>query len=590
MNTPYARSGIHIKPSNEGKFTSYADSHDETVQQAAARVLRNKEDYPAYLVRRANFARNAASWQHGRYGIEADDILKARNGTQAGYPPPLEWMNTIYPMQEFDVPYDKSAGGEEQIPYYPSTPLTTMQAQPLQQPSFNNVYAPTGWNPAIPFSPTAYRQAQQQNETIPKPVPVYDNVPHVMQVNEPEITVQQEADIQPDYGNAQSYFNLVKFNDATVLLRNMVQGPPPAIQSPLTHLPRVKYDRTIFDTQAQQQKEAGLRGMYEARQQLGQASDIQNLMLGYNAQQQQALAGLGNAEREMNMNEALQNTQIAGQEQQLQDQQNLQEALTNYQIQSAAQAAKDRAVEHQLSNINRDVQIETQYGITKAAMDEQAARDKAYRQAQEQIGITGMQMKLENTYKQSPDYQSGLLDAKRQYIEQTGKDIMTQLRADPELSGIIGDADTFTPSQMLEAKQIGATINQYKSNIESLNTTRGQYAKDIDTHTASIASLEQQLSEATTDDDRARIQSDIARTHSLLSSTKSNLSLADSTIASRTRELTEQQNREKWLGKGVSLFNTMYDRSGVADKYDIGYRNKSKAFDLVERLNSLLSR
>lgn len=54
---------IRIKPANKGKFTAYANAHDETVQQAAARVMANHGE-PASLRREANFARNAAKWKH----------------------------------------------------------------------------------------------------------------------------------------------------------------------------------------------------------------------------------------------------------------------------------------------------------------------------------------------------------------------------------------------------------------------------------------------------------------------------------------------------------------------------------------------
>lgn len=55
--------GIHIKPQNKGKFTAYAKSKGESVQEAARSVLANPAASPT-LKKRANFARNAAKFNH----------------------------------------------------------------------------------------------------------------------------------------------------------------------------------------------------------------------------------------------------------------------------------------------------------------------------------------------------------------------------------------------------------------------------------------------------------------------------------------------------------------------------------------------
>lgn len=54
----YEDGGIHIKPENRGKFTSWAKSHGMGVQEAASHVMANKEDYSSTVVKRANFAKN----------------------------------------------------------------------------------------------------------------------------------------------------------------------------------------------------------------------------------------------------------------------------------------------------------------------------------------------------------------------------------------------------------------------------------------------------------------------------------------------------------------------------------------------------
>lgn len=78
--------GIHIKKANEGKFTAQANRAGMGVQEYASHVLANKEDYPAFTVKRANFARNAAKWHAfgGELGTNGTDwtngLLYVDNG------------------------------------------------------------------------------------------------------------------------------------------------------------------------------------------------------------------------------------------------------------------------------------------------------------------------------------------------------------------------------------------------------------------------------------------------------------------------------------------------------------------------------
>ena len=72
--------GIHINPSNKGKFTAWANAHNMGVQEAASHVMANKEDYSPTIVKRANFAKNAAGW-HAQGGE-----LAFLRDTEAGAP------------------------------------------------------------------------------------------------------------------------------------------------------------------------------------------------------------------------------------------------------------------------------------------------------------------------------------------------------------------------------------------------------------------------------------------------------------------------------------------------------------------------
>lgn len=63
-----AKSGIHIKPSKKGTFTAAASKHGKGVQEFARQVMANKENYSPAMVKKANFARNAAKWHHADGG------------------------------------------------------------------------------------------------------------------------------------------------------------------------------------------------------------------------------------------------------------------------------------------------------------------------------------------------------------------------------------------------------------------------------------------------------------------------------------------------------------------------------------------
>ena len=55
---------IHIKKSKRGTFTKAAKQHGMSVKSFANRVLRNPSKYSAAMRKKANFAHNAAGWEH----------------------------------------------------------------------------------------------------------------------------------------------------------------------------------------------------------------------------------------------------------------------------------------------------------------------------------------------------------------------------------------------------------------------------------------------------------------------------------------------------------------------------------------------
>lgn len=73
LNNNYKKGGnIYIKPSKKGTFTTAAKKRGMGVQKFASKVMANKDNYSSAMVKKANFAKNAAGWKHG-FG---DDLKK----------------------------------------------------------------------------------------------------------------------------------------------------------------------------------------------------------------------------------------------------------------------------------------------------------------------------------------------------------------------------------------------------------------------------------------------------------------------------------------------------------------------------------
>ena len=68
------KSGIEIKPENEGKFTRWAEARGMSVQEAANKVMSNTDEYPPAVVKMANFAKNAAGWNKQDGGEQTSEM------------------------------------------------------------------------------------------------------------------------------------------------------------------------------------------------------------------------------------------------------------------------------------------------------------------------------------------------------------------------------------------------------------------------------------------------------------------------------------------------------------------------------------
>ena len=105
---------IHIAPSKRGTFTAAATKHGKSVQEFARQVLANKENYSPAMVKKANFARNAAHWHADggpNIGGYSDRQLSLNKQAAKQYDPTLGFDPISWGIYLFD-PYNYAKGEE----------------------------------------------------------------------------------------------------------------------------------------------------------------------------------------------------------------------------------------------------------------------------------------------------------------------------------------------------------------------------------------------------------------------------------------------------------------------------------------------
>ena len=105
-----AKSGIEIKPENEGKFTAWAKARGMGVQEAAKKVMANKDRYPTRIVKMANFAKNAAGWNKAQDGVEIQklspdgrNIITEKNGMTILTDNPYDNQDAKSQLQDIEI-------------------------------------------------------------------------------------------------------------------------------------------------------------------------------------------------------------------------------------------------------------------------------------------------------------------------------------------------------------------------------------------------------------------------------------------------------------------------------------------------------
>lgn len=171
----YKKGGIYIKPSKRGSFTAWANRHDMGVQEAARHVMANKEDYSSAIVKKANFAKNAAGWKHAMGGkmmyqqdlgyLPAEGPIGSGAASGAPFEEEVVYPDFTTPVSTDGTPINNRVIGApfetEQVDYtepntiveptdYDSRVAKAYQSLRLNNNLNNNLYPTTTYNPKDP--------------------------------------------------------------------------------------------------------------------------------------------------------------------------------------------------------------------------------------------------------------------------------------------------------------------------------------------------------------------------------------------------------------------------------------------------------
>ena len=171
----YAKGGkIHIAKNKRGTFTAAAKKHGKSVQAFASQVLANKENYSPAMVKKANFARNAAKW-HADGGHLFDD---------GGY----------YPWQ-LGYLYDNNILEREKP--ITSIPLVPYQTRVLRDPLLERKYMlPVEIN-ADKVTPNVDKLKPATNSIQAPTIPIHDE----------QVAPTVDADFDIEHPVDKGYFN-----------------------------------------------------------------------------------------------------------------------------------------------------------------------------------------------------------------------------------------------------------------------------------------------------------------------------------------------------------------------------------------------
>jgi hypothetical protein len=398
--------------------------------------------------------------------------MGAPSGYSSGYYP------TVNPVQGVSGPQSDPnnlpliASGNFQLPTLPPTPNGT--------PMPNGMPSPT--QPSMTWLSSPY------NPLMKQPTPTV----------QPPMTNAPEATVDPATGERkvtpQDYFNFIRGVDLGSFVQNFTQAPPPNIQTPITHLERLRLDRTPIDTMRQEAGEMGNRSFRELRENVSQSSDLMKGVTAINSGLQEANRQVGTAEREMNNQERMANNQIANQEQATQDQQNTQEMLQNYQIQQQGQQAKNAAITGSLGELKKDLMFEAQYNDTKESQDKQFDIDANQANASLDLQTLMMQYQAGKDFDQQPEYQSAETAMLQERVGAVHDEI---IGSNPELKGLsmqqgaemIGKFPALQAEYQESEKKLVNYYTQMQNARDKAKTATGEEKTKLDSEVAQLEGI-----------------------------------------------------------------------------------------------------
>jgi hypothetical protein len=214
----FKKGGIHIKPENRGKFTAAASKAGMGVQEYARKVLANKENYSPTLVKRANFARNAAKWHHAYGGYQLPQFANGgpddntsfdptMGAASIDFKPVLKYTDKQYAGDDWNMPLLKMFNNPEPVINWKSGNAfgeNNYSIQNLEQPEqYANIITKTYNTLDDQIPPYAQSDRQKQIERFVssdpitgQPAPMY-NSPIMTSLDDPNFgrTRLQEMDV-----------------------------------------------------------------------------------------------------------------------------------------------------------------------------------------------------------------------------------------------------------------------------------------------------------------------------------------------------------------------------------------------------------
>jgi hypothetical protein len=411
----------------------------------------------------------------------------------------------------------------------------------------------------LPISANPSMTVDANGNPIPATVNPNDPNSQLAGTNLPQpnnVVGQQMFDRNPITRNsnlsANAAFGFGLATDAAALMNNLVQAPPPTIQTPLTHLNRVDYDTTPFDTMKQAAAENANASMRQMREQSSQAADLIRGVGAINTNLNEADRQLGAAQTELMNKQTEQNNAIANQEQQIQNQENSQEQMTNYNIQQQAQQAKSAAVTSNLTELKKDMINEAQYNVTRQGQLQQEAIDTQDKQVQANLDMLGIKYQIDSQYTNQPEYMKGLSEYK---------------------SKALNDAHTATITEMQGTTLQGKSMNDIATRIASMPEIKAGADQQIQAYESTAITLQTQIDEMTQSFDQIPPDGDLSQKTTLsnqIAAAKQQLLQAEQYKTQGEAALKEY----KELSAYQKAMRTKYDDSSATTTYSNQYRQQ----------------